>query len=97
MKYLQGPKTRRLGIFHDPKTGRRDYYYTMLVDGVPIAKIYYHPAAAQLVVDAHENVVLTKKTMLHLTVFLDKHLFQNFRRLDVSRIRKYRRQQRELL
>lgn len=89
-KFLQGKRYVRLGRIFFIETGTRNYCLHFFRNDIRIAKIYYHHPAKQLVVEACNEIVLTKETLDGLSQYLDMGIFRRQRRLGLSRIRRSR-------
>ncbi len=79
-KFLQGRRACRLGRLHIVEAGTTDYCFHFYRSGIKIARMYYHPGAKQVVLDASDNISLTKETLLGLIPLLSMGAFRQERR-----------------
>ena len=89
MEFIQGIKTSSISRIRDPKTGIRDYAIEFFKNSRPIARMFYHPGAKQIVMDIHPEMSLIRTTVESIMIFYNLKTFRTHRRLRQSQLRKF--------
>lgn len=85
---LEGNKFYTVGSLYFIKQNLRGYFIEFHKGGHPIARIYWHNPAQQLVLETQDGVCLKKETIIGILPFMNMDMFRAHRRLVQSKERK---------